>query len=292
MIRSMTGFGRNKESIEGQEITFEIKSVNHRFFEFSSRVPRVYGYLENKLKKYVSDNISRGKVDVNVTIYTVDGIDAQVELNKSLAKGYIDALRLFGDEFNINDDLTLSTVAKFNDIFSVKKVEEEEEIIWQKVKNVADKAISAFIEMREIEGKKMKEDIISRLKFIEDFAQKTEEISKTTVFAYRTKLENKIKEVLEDKNIDEQRIITEAAIFAEKIATDEETVRLQSHVKQFYEILKAKEPVGRKLDFLVQEINREVNTIGSKCNDIEITKMVVEAKSEIEKIREQIQNIE
>ncbi|MEG0457264.1 MAG: YicC/YloC family endoribonuclease [Oscillospiraceae bacterium] len=289
MIRSMTGFGRNKESIEGQEITFEIKSVNHRFFEFSSRVPRVYGYLENKLKKYVSDNISRGKVDVNVTIYTVDGIDAQVELNKSLAKGYIDALRLFGDEFNINDDLTLSTVAKFNDIFSVKKVEEEEEIIWQKVKNVADKAISAFI---EIEGEKMKEDIISRLKFIEDFAQKTEEISKTTVFAYRTKLENKIKEVLEDKNIDEQRIITEAAIFAEKIATDEETVRLQSHVKQFYEILKAKEPVGRKLDFLVQEINREVNTIGSKCNDIEITKMVVEAKSEIEKIREQIQNIE
>ncbi|MEF9982926.1 MAG: YicC/YloC family endoribonuclease [Oscillospiraceae bacterium] len=292
MIRSMTGYGRSQQLINGRDITVEVKSVNHRYFEFSSRIPRAYAYLEEKLKAYVQKSVSRGKIDVNVTIITVEGDNTDVEINHELASAYIKALRELGKREILNDDISLSTISRFSDIFAIRKTSNDEEQIWNDVKAVSDKALESFISMREAEGERMKADVLSRLLLIEDSVEKVEEKSIKTVEAYREKLFLKLKEVLDDRNIDEHRILTEAAIFAEKVAVDEETVRLKSHLKQCREILEYKEAVGRKLDFLVQEFNREANTIGSKAQDIEIARIVINIKSEIEKIREQIQNIE
>lgn len=292
MIKSMTGFGRAEEIISGRDIIVEIRSVNHRYFEFSARVPRAYGYLEEKLKSYISGKISRGKVEVSVTVTAVETSDALIEVNKSVAKGYVDALRSANEELGLTDDLTLSKLIRLPDIFSVRKTAEDEEVIWNDVKAVADKASDCFIKMRETEGEKMKEDVLERADAIEEMVFEIERLSPISAESYRNKLYARLCEVLAGKNIDEQRIVTEAAIFADKTAVAEETVRLKSHLKQLNDMLSLSEPVGRKLDFLIQEFNREANTIGSKAQDIAITKLVVDLKSEIEKIREQIQNIE
>ncbi len=288
----MTGFGRCLESVDGKTIIVEIKSVNHRYFEFSSRVPRSCGYLDEKLKSFIQGKVSRGKIDVGVSIQSDSVSDEKIEVNSEVAKGYITALRGANEELGLEDDLTLSRIMRLPDIFDVKKIEEDEETVWNEVKSVAEKALERFIAMREAEGEKMREDILSRLDYITGLVEKIEKKSPETTEKYRKKLFDKISEVLKDTNVDEQRILTEAAIFSEKTAVDEETVRLRSHINQCREMLSMNEAVGRKLDFLIQEFNREANTIGSKCQDIEITKVVVDLKSEIEKIREQVQNIE
>lgn len=292
MIKSMTGFGRCLETVNGRDILVEIKSVNHRYYEFSARVPRAYGFLEEKMKTFLQGRISRGKVDVGITVYNLNGDDEIIEVNKEVAKEYITALRGANEELGLTDDLTLSKIMRLPDIFNVRKAQEDEDVVWNDVKQVAEKALDNFIAMREVEGVKMKEDILSRLDYITELVGKVEERSPVVTENYRKRLFDKLTEILEDKKIDEQRIITEAAIFSEKTAVDEETVRLRSHIAQCRELLNSDEAVGRKLDFLIQEFNRESNTIGSKAQDIDITKIVVELKSEIEKIREQIQNIE
>lgn len=292
MIRSMTGYGRSQQTLDGREILVEIKSVNHRYFEFSARVPRAYGYLEEKLKSFLQGKVSRGKIEMGVTIYNIEGKDALIEVNSSIAKGYVDALRKANETLELKDDITLSNLIRLPDIFNVIKNTEDDEVIWNDVKVVAEEALNSFVSMREAEGVKMREDVEQRLDYIEKLVEKVEERSPMVTEAYRERLYNKLVEILNDKKIDEQRILTEAAVFSEKTAVDEETVRLKSHINQFRNLLKINEPVGRKLDFLIQEFNRESNTIGSKAQDVEITKIVVELKSEIEKIREQIQNIE
>lgn len=292
MIKSMTGFGRAEQIIDGRDIIVEIRSVNHRYYEFSARVPRAYGYIEEKLKSFLNGRISRGKVEVSVSIAAVEAADTLIEINKAVAKGYVDALRSVGEELGLADDLTLSQLVRLPDIFTVRKTADDEEQIWNSVKTVADEAVSKFISMRETEGLKMKEDVLERADLIERLVDEVERLSPISAENYRSKLYSRLCEVLADKNIDEQRIVTEAAIFADKTAVAEETVRLKSHIRQLRDMLALDEPVGRKLDFLIQEFNREANTIGSKAQDIAVTKIVVDLKSEIEKIREQIQNIE
>lgn len=292
MIKSMTGFGRAEQIIDGRDIIVEIRSVNHRYYEFSARVPRAYGYIEEKLKSFLNGRISRGKVEVSVSIAAVEAADTLIEINKAVAKGYVDALRSVGEELGLADDLTLSQLVRLPDIFTVRKTADDEEQIWNSVRTVADEAVSKFIAMREAEGLKMKEDVLERADIIERLVDEVERLSPISAENYRSKLYSRLCEVLADKNIDEQRIVTEAAIFADKTAVAEETVRLKSHIRQLRDMLALDEPVGRKLDFLIQEFNREANTIGSKAQDIAVTKIVVDLKSEIEKIREQIQNIE
>jgi uncharacterized protein (TIGR00255 family) len=288
----MTGYGRAQGTANGKDILVEIRSVNNRYYDFTARIPRMYGYLEEKLKSFLQGGISRGKVEVSVLISNNEVKDEQIEINRFIAKGYIDALRGANEELNLADDLSLSHLIKLPDVFNVKKIIEDEELVWSSVKIFAEEALNKFIKMRETEGEKMKADILERIDLVWRMVESVERRSPETVQNYRNKLFARLKEVLSDNNIDEQRILFEAAVFAEKIAVDEETVRLKSHMQQFKALMESKEPVGRKLDFLVQEMNREANTIGSKSQDIEITKLVVDIKSEIEKIREQIQNIE
>lgn len=292
MIKSMTGFGRWEEMIDGKYITVEIKSVNHRYFEFSAKVSRGYGFLEEKLKSFVQSQVSRGKIDVYVTVVSVDDGAVIVEANKSLASGYIDALRTLSKEFCIPDDISVSTVARYSDIFSVRRAQEDEEAVWDAVGKVAARAVESFVAMREREGQKLLEDVESRAGFIISCVEKVEEEAPKTLEVYRERIRAKMLELLGDKAVDEQRLLTECAIFADRIAVDEETVRLRSHIEQLRAILHANEPAGRKLDFIVQEINRETNTIGSKAQNTSIAHTVVAMKAEIEKIREQIQNIE
>lgn len=292
MIKSMTGFGRERAEFEQREVLVEIRSVNHRFYEFSARTPRAYGYLDEKLKSLLGGKITRGKVEVSVYLYNKEGVNANITVNRDIAHGYIDALREAAPEFALNDDLQLSNILRLPDLFTVVKTQENEEEVWEQVKQTAEKALERFIEMRETEGVKMRDDISSRLDYLENAVKIIEERSPKVTEAYRERLYAKICELVADRNIDESRILTEAAIFSEKTAVDEETVRLHSHIAQFRTLIESGEPVGRKLDFLVQEMNREVNTTGSKCSDLDITKLVVDMKSEIEKIREQIQNIE
>lgn len=292
MINSMTGFGRERMILNNREIIVEVRSVNNRFCEFSARTPRNYGYLDERLKALFKSKITRGKVEVSVSIYKQEGADAEIAINKTIAEGYINALRSVKDELSLTDDLSLSSIMRLPDVFTVVKTEDDEEEIWNDVSEVANGALAHFMEMRKAEGAKLYDDVLSRLALIEENVTKIEERSPKVNDEYRDRLLAKLKEVLQDTNIDEQRVLTEAAVFADKTAVDEETVRLRSHIAQFRGLLEAAEPIGRKLDFLVQELNREVNTIGSKCQDITITKMVVDMKAEIEKIREQIQNIE
>lgn len=292
MARSMTGFGRARFPDGAREFLVEIKSVNHRFFEFSARTPRGYGYLDDKLKSLVSGAISRGKTEVSVLITSREGADAQISINRELARGYVEALRPLGEELSLRDDLSLSAIARLPDVFVLQKADEDEDAVWDAVRTAAEEALASFVAMRATEGERLTADLRARLDTLEDCTGKVEELSPRTTAAYRERLEARLREVLEGKGIDEARILTEAAIFADKVAVDEETVRLRSHIRQFREMLESPEPVGRKLDFLTQELNRETNTIGSKCQDLEVTGLVLRMKGEIEKIREQIQNLE
>lgn len=291
-MRSMTGFGRERQIIGGKEYLVEIKSVNSRYCELTVKVPRNYTYLEEKLKSLVKSRLSRGKAEVWLSVTEIEGRETSVTVNLPIVKNYLEEMRNCGAELNLMDDLKLSDIFRMTDAFTVVRTEADEETIWNNVQSVANKALDNFTAMREKEGEKLKNDLLSKIDNIEEMINKVEELSPETVAAYRERLYTKLKEVLEDKQIEEQRILTEAAIFADKVAVDEETVRLHSHFKQFREMTSATEPIGRKLDFLVQELNRETNTIGSKAQDLQITKIVIEVKSEIEKIREQIQNIE
>ncbi len=292
MIKSMTGFGRYEETLNGRDILVEIRSVNHRYYEFSSRIPRAYGYLEEKLKSFLNDKIARGKTEVSVTIFSTEAADTVIEVNSTVARGYIDALRSANEQLGLTDDLALSQLLRLPDVFRVIKAPEDEDAVWEDVRTVAEKALAGFIAMREAEGEKLRMDFAARLDTIEKLVRFTEERSPSVNEAYRQRLFTKLREILGDANIDEQRILTEAAIFADKTAVDEETVRLHSHISQFRSMLDADYPVGRKLDFLIQEFNREANTIGSKAQDKEVTGAVIEMKAEIEKLREQIQNVE
>lgn len=298
MLRSMTGYGRAQKIINGRDILVEVRSVNHRYYEYSSRIPRAYSYIDEKLKALLKSAISRGKAEVSVTINNIEGKDTVIAVNKDVAEGYVNALRALNQQMGadgecwLEDDIKLSKLLKMPDIFTIQKAPDDEEQVWADVAEVASEAIAKFVDMRTTEGERLFADVNSKADLILEMVGKVEELSPQTVENYRSRLYKKLSEVLESKNIDEQRILTEAAIFSEKIAVDEETVRLRSHIAQLKEMLVKEEAIGRKLDFIVQEMNREVNTIGSKAQDLNITKIVVDMKAEIEKIREQIQNIE
>lgn len=292
MIKSMTGFGRGHDVLNGRDITVEIRAVNHRYFEFSARLPRSMNFAEEKLKSLLQGKVSRGKTEASVLVYNTGANDEKITVNAEVVGGYVEALRSVKERFELIDDLSLSNILRIPDALNVVKEETDEEQLWADIKSVAERALEKFIAMRETEGERMKADILSRLDTIEGWVDIVESRSPIIVGEYRKKLYDRMCEVLDGKSVDENRILLEAGIFSEKIAVDEETVRLRSHIKQFRDMLESSEAVGRKLDFLVQEMNRETNTIGSKVQDIEVTRIVVDQKSEIEKIREQIQNIE
>ncbi len=292
MIRSMTGYGRYQEVVEGWDVTVEIKSVNHRFFEYSSRLPRTCGFLDDKLKNFLQQRIARGKVEVYVSLDAVEQMDSHVAINPMLAKSYREALQELSELLDVRDDTSVMNIARFPDVLTVRKSETDEEAIWMAVEQVAGKALQQFVSMREKEGERLREDVLSRRDFLLTAVATVEERSPQTVREHMEKVETRMRELLGTATVDEQRLLTEAAIFADKIATAEETVRLRSHLEQLEQLLNSSESVGRKLDFLVQEINRETNTIGSKAQDLQLAQVVVNMKAEIEKIREQIQNIE
>lgn len=292
MLKSMTGYGRNEAVTDGKKILVEIKSVNHRYSDYNIKLPRHMGFLEDKIRKYVSSCVTRGKVDIYINVEYYETADKEIILNKEIAKNYIEVLKKLRDEFSLEDDITVSKVAQNPDIFLTERVEEDEDKLWESVKCVLDKALTAFVEMRGREGERIERDLRERIAYMGELAKQIEERSPQTVKEYSDRLYEKIKEVLDGREIDESRILTEVAIYADKVAVNEETVRLASHFEEFYSIIDSGEPAGRRLDFLIQEINREVNTIGSKAGDIDIAKTVVTLKGEIEKLREQIQNIE
>lgn len=292
MVLSMTGYGRAGALLHGRDIKVELRSVNARFFEYSSRLPRSCAFLEDKLKKLVAAKVSRGKVELSLSIQTVTAADTVVSVNWSLAQGYRAALDSLIEKMELKNDVTAGMIARFPEVLTQTAAPTNEDELWQDVQSVALQAVDAFVAMRAAEGEKLKADVTGRLDTIEELVAKIEQGSAGRVQAYSDRLYARLQELLGDRSIDESRLVTEAALFADKTAIDEETVRLHSHVAQYREILTLDEPVGRKLDFLTQELNRESNTIGSKCQDVAITRLVVELKSEIEKIREQIQNIE
>lgn len=292
MIMSMTGFGRAEMSVGTRDIIVEIKSVNHRYYEFSCRTGRGYSFLEEKLKKYVGEKVSRGKVDMYVSVTETDDAAVEVMLNKPLASGYIDAMRALSDEYGITNDISVSVISRFSDIYQIHRPPTDEDAVFNDVKVAVDAALDHFLLMRRTEGERLREDIITRADTILSIVGEIEERSPITVKEYRDKLYQRLSDVLSSNDIDEQRILTEAAVFADKVAVDEETVRLRSHFAQMRTFLDSAEPVGRKLDFIVQEMNREANTIGSKVSDSKLAHKVVDIKGEIEKIREQVQNIE
>lgn len=292
MIKSMTGFGRVQETVDGMNVTVELRSVNHRYFEFTAKVPRTYGFLEEKLKTFTNTLVARGKVECYVAVEQLEESETTVSVNASLAKGYVDALRQLSEMFGLTADISAGALSRYPDVLVLQKTAADEDRIWNAVRTVAEKAVHRFIEMRETEGEKLKADILSRADTILEHVAFVEERSPQTVKEYNEKLKQRMEELLGSTQVDEQRLLTEAAIFADKIAVDEETVRLRSHISQLRTFMEADEPIGRKLDFLVQEINREANTIGSKAQDVEIAKRVIAVKAEVEKIREQVQNIE
>ena len=288
----MTGYGRSEQIVDGRAVTVEIKSVNHRYFEFSCRTTRGYSFLEEKLKSFLQGRITRGKVDAYISVEALESAQTQVLVNHSLAEGYVQALRELAERYGLRDDISVSTVSRYSDIFSVHKAPEDEEAVWNSVQQAAKEALKNFLAMREAEGERLRADVLSRAGTIMKLVDEIETRSPQTVAEYQERLRQKIQELLGDNTVDEQRLLTETAIFADKVAVAEETVRLRSHFRQMEEMMKTDAPIGRKLDFLVQEMNREANTIGSKAVDSKIAYLVVDIKAEIEKIREQIQNIE
>ncbi len=292
MIKSMTGYGRAQGSFSGGEITVEVKSVNNRYLDCGVKLPRGYAYLEEGIKSLVQKSISRGKVDVYITINSAGADNVKISVNGPVAAGYIEAMRSLVRDYGIQDDISVSAISQFNDVFLVEKQEQDENEVKTAISSVVQNALDAFDAMRTREGEALKADLLQKADGILTLVSSVEARSPITVAAYRERLAAKMREVLEERQIDEARIIQEAAIYADKVAVDEETVRLRSHVDQLKAMLNDGGVIGRKLDFLMQEMNREANTIGSKGNDVEQARNVVNIKSELEKIREQIQNIE
>ena len=292
MIKSMTGYGSAKGSVEGLEISIELKSVNNRFLDCSVRMPRSFLFAEETVKSAVQKHISRGKVDVFVTVDASQAGDTVVKVNESLLKGYVEALRHIAEEYQLADDLSTVSVSRFPDVLTVEKKDLDAEAITAAIRDIAERALQDFDAMRLREGEKLRDDVLERLRTIDRLVSFVEREAPNTVAEYRRRLEQKMAEVLGTTGIDENRILAEAALFADHIAVDEETVRLRSHMAQLETMIRGQSPIGRKIDFLIQEFNREANTIGSKCQNSDIAHVVVDLKSEIEKIREQIQNIE
>ncbi len=291
----MTAFGRAKETVNGKDITVELRSVNSRYFDCSVKLSRAFSYLEEKVKPYLqSRGIARGKLDVWIGVEVTESRGVQVDIDSEYARGYIDALHRLRDEFGLSDDISVMTVARNNDIFCIKKPEEDAESDWQDILSVLSVAVDSFLAAREAEGANIERDLCEKIASIRRVVDKIEVMSAEDVGTYRDKLQARLTQMLSDNKItvDENRLLTECAIFADRVAIDEELVRLRSHFDAFTAILTATEPVGRRIDFLIQEMNREINTIGSKCSNADIAHLVVEVKTEIEKIREQIQNIE
>ena len=283
MILSITGYGRAR---------LELRGVNARFLEYSSRLPRAFAFLEDPLKKLVAARVSRGKVELSLTVQNTTAADTVVTVNWPLAKGYRDAMTALSEQLALKNDMSVSLIARMPDVLAQTAAPLDEEALWADVQAVAGQAVDAFLTMRAAEGEKLKADLLSHLDVVEQLVGGIEANTAGRVKAYSDKLYARLQELLADRSIDESRLVTEAAIFADKTAIDEETVRLHSHIAQYRDILSGDGPVGRKLDFLTQELNREANTIGSKCQDVDITRLVVELKSEIEKLREQLQNLE
>ena len=292
MIKSMTGYGRALETVNGREFTVELRSVNNRYLDCSVRLPRMVSFAEDAVKQAVKNSISRGKVDVFITIRSEGGEEAQVSLNKAYLDGYLSAMRQMVSEYGVADDISVSTLSRLPDVFLVEKPQVDEEQLQKDLMQVVAQALAGYDAMRCTEGKALADDLRGRGQTILSLVEKVEQGNGQTVIDYRNRLEAKLKEVLNNTAIDESRILTEAAIFADKVAVDEETVRLRSHLQQMNTMLDGGGAIGRKLDFLLQEMNREANTIGSKCTDVNLARIVVEIKAELEKIREQTQNIE
>ena len=295
MMKSMTAFGRAKKTVGGKDITVEIRSVNNRFFDCNVRLPRAYSYLEEKIKPFLlSQGISRGKVDVGISVEVQENEGVNIALDIAYTKGYLEALHHLRDEFGLADDISVMSVARNSDIFVIRKPEEDAASDWQDLFSVLSPAVDGFLSARAAEGARMEADLSVKIATIRTIADKIAALSEKDIDGYRDKLRERLEQILADNKItvDENRILTECAIFADRVAIDEELVRLRSHFKAFEDIASSGEPAGRKLDFLVQEMNREINTIGSKCSNSDIAHLVVDAKTELEKIREQIQNIE
>ena len=292
MVKSMTGYGRHESVLHGRTLVIEVKSVNNRYLDCNVRLPRVYICAEDGVQRRVKEVISRGKVDVYVNMENNTEEAVSVTLNQPVAAGYMEALRKMAETFGLAPAVSIDLLSKFPDVFKVDKVPEDLEELTADIHAVTEEALRDFDAMRCREGEKLEADLLGRLDTLEDFTHQVEQRSPQTVADYRARLTAKLQEVLADRQLDESRVLTEAAIFADKVAVDEETVRLHSHIAQFRDMLAGGSPIGRKLDFLIQEMNRETNTIGSKCNNLEISTIVVNMKAEIEKIREQVQNIE
>jgi len=292
MVKSMTGYGRAVETINGREFTVEVRSVNNRYLDCTVKLPRSLSFAEDKLKQAVKAGISRGKVDVYVSVRSEGAEEVQVTLNQAMVEGYLAAMRQMVDGYGVRDDISVSTLARMPEVFTVERAQVDEEQLLLDLMQAAEKALLSYDAMRTAEGAALEQDLRSRGQTILALVEQVEAGSGQTVIDYRTRLENKLREVLANTAIDESRILTEAAIFADKVAVDEETVRLRSHLEQMNTMLESGGPIGRKLDFLLQEMNREANTIGSKCSDVRLARVVVDIKAELEKIREQTQNIE
>ena len=292
MIKSMTGYGRAVETVNGRELTVELRSVNNRYLDCSVKMPRSVSFAEEAVKQAVKQSVSRGKVDVFISVKSENSDDTKITLNTSVLEGYLGAMRQMVEQFSIRDDISVSTVSRLPEVFTVEKPEVDEEQLKADLMSVVSKALAGYDAMRCTEGKALDADLRSRGETILELVSQVEAGNAQTVIDYRTRLENKLKEVLGNTAIDESRILTEAAIFADKVCVDEETVRLRSHLQQMNTMLTGGGAVGRKLDFLLQEMNREANTIGSKCTDVKLARIVVDIKAELEKIREQTQNIE
>jgi len=292
LIKSMTGYGRAVETVNGREFTVELRSVNNRYLDCSVKLPRSVSFAEEAVKQAVKASVSRGKVDVFISVKSENSDDTKISLNASVLEGYLSAMRRMVTEFGVRDDISVSTVSRLPEVFTVEKPEVDEEQLKADLMSVVAKALEGYDAMRVTEGRALDADLRSRGNTIAELVSQVEAGNGQTVIDYRTRLENKLKEVLANTSIDESRILTEAAIFADKVAVDEETVRLRSHLQQMNTMLTAGGAVGRKLDFLLQEMNREANTIGSKCTDVRLARIVVDIKAELEKIREQTQNIE
>ena len=292
MIKSMTGYGRAVATVGGREFTVELRSVNNRYLDCTVKLPRALSFAEDTVKQAVKASVSRGKVDVFVTMKSENADDTTITLNKTVLEGYLNAMRQMVAEYAVRDDISVSTVSRLPEVFSVEKPQVDEEQLQKDLMDVVAQALAGYDAMRCTEGQALDADLRSRGNTILELVSQVEAGNAQTVIDYRARLEAKLKEVLESTNIDESRILTEAAIFADKVAVDEETVRLRSHLAQMNEMLTSGGAVGRKLDFLLQEMNREANTIGSKCTDVKLARVVVDIKAELEKIREQTQNIE
>ena len=292
MIRSMTGYGRAVETIDGREITAELRSVNNRYLDCTVKMPRIYAFAEDSVKTHVKSAISRGKVDVFIAVNVMEDMQMRISVNHPVLEGYLSAMRSIASDYGVRDDISVTALSRLPDVFVVEKAEEDEEKLTQDILSVVDKALEKFTAMRTTEGAALEADLRGRAATILTLVEKVEQRSPVTLAEYRARLTEKMQEVLQSTTIDEGRILQEAAIYADKIAVDEETVRLRSHLAQLDTMLTDGGAIGRKLDFLLQELNREANTIGSKGNDIEQARTVVAIKAELEKIREQTQNIE